>query len=377
MGISRSHWRRYALVGIGAVAVSASAVTLGKATASADPERSYRQVNLVSDISGVAATPDGNLINPWGLVSGPSTPFWVADNNAGVSTLYNGAGQPFPVGSPLVVHIPPPAGGSSAAPTGVVFNGTNDFAVSEGLNSAPALFIFATEDGTISGWALPVDVTHAILEVDNSKVPNAAGGAVYKGLAEGSADGANYLYATNFRSGRVDVFDHAFKPVSAFGFSDPNIPNGFAPFGIRNIDDKLYVTYAKQNAVKHDDVEGPGNGFVDVYSTEGELLKRLITQGVLNSPWGLALAPDGFGHFSDHLLVGNFGDGHVNAFDLNSGKADGALLDEDGNPIFNGGLWALDFGNGNASGPKTTLFFTAGVGGEAHGLFGALKLDSD
>jgi len=369
-------WKVYAIAGVGAVALT-QLLAGGRTTALGDAERSYRQVNLVSDISGVAPVPDANLVNPWGIVHGPKTPFWISDNNAGVSTLYDGTGQPFPAGSPLVVNIPPPAGGTSATPTGVVYNGTNDFVVSKGGASAPALFIFATEDGTISGWAQPVDVHNAILEADNSTKPNAQNGAVYKGLALGSADGSNFLYATNFRSGHVDVFDSTFHQVSSFSFTDPNIPAGFAPFGIRNIDDHLYVTYAKQNAMKHDDVAGPGNGYVDVYSTEGVLKKRLISQGPLNSPWGLELAPDGFGHFSDHLLVGNFGDGHINAFDLHSGDSDGALADEDGNPIFIGGLWGLDFGNGGAAGPTNTLFFTAGIGDEGHGLFGALKLDTD
>jgi uncharacterized protein (TIGR03118 family) len=366
--------RLYAIVAVAAVAVT-SAVTGTRVVAGGDPGRSYRQVNLVSDVSGVAAVTDPNLVNPWGLVHSPTSPWWISDNGTGVSTLYDGAGEPFPVGSPLVVTIPPPAGGSSASPTGVVFNGTSNFTLSAGATSAPALFIFATEDGTISGWAPQVDLHNAILEVDNSANPTAASGAVYKGLALGTANGADFLYATNFRAARIDVFDHAFKPVSAFSFSDAAIPAGFAPFGIANIGNKLYVTYAEQNAAKHDDVSGPGNGFVDVYSSTGALLQRLVSHGVLNSPWGMALAPNGFGKFSRDLLVGNFGDGHINAYDPKNGELQGTLLDEDGKPIVIGGLWGLGFGNGANAGPTHDLFFTAGIGAEGHGLFGDLKLD--
>jgi uncharacterized protein (TIGR03118 family) len=366
--------RLYAIVAVAAVAVT-SAVTGTRVVAGGDSGRSYRQVNLVSDVSGVAAVTDPNLVNPWGLVHSPTSPWWISDNGTGVSTLYDGAGEPFPVGSPLMVTIPPPAGGSSASPTGVVFNGTSNFTVSAGATSAPALFIFATEDGTISGWAPQVDLHNAILEVDNSANPTAASGAVYKGLAPGTANGADFLYATNFRAARIDVFDHAFKPVSAFSFSDAAIPAGFAPFGIANIGNKLYVTYAEQNAAKHDDVSGPGNGFVDVYSSTGALLQRLVSHGVLNSPWGMALAPNGFGKFSRDLLVGNFGDGHINAYDPKNGELQGTLLDEDGKPIVIGGLWGLGFGNGANAGPTHDLFFTAGIGAEGHGLFGDLKLD--
>src|SRR5438445_2749619 len=278
--------RIYAIVAV-ATAVVVSAVTGARAVAGTDQGRSYRQVNLVSDIAGVAGVTDANLVTPWGLVHSPTSPWWISDNGTGVSTLYDGSGQPFPVGSPLVVTIPPAAGGSSAAPTGVIFNGTSDFVVGGGGTAASALFIFATEDGTISGWAPQVDLHNAILKVDNSANPSAGNGTVYKGLALGTASGANFLYATNFRAGRVDVFDHEFNPVSTFSFSDPAIPAGFAPFGIANIGNSLYVTYAEQNAEKHDDVAGPGNGFVDVYSTTGVLLQRLVSHGALNSPWGL------------------------------------------------------------------------------------------
>jgi uncharacterized protein (TIGR03118 family) len=330
----------------------------------------YQQTNLVSDLPGVALVTDPHLVNPWGIVHGPTTPFWISDNGMGVSTLYNGTGAPFPVGSPLVVTIPPPHGspaGTLAAPTGVVFNGTTGFVVSNGTVSGAALFIFATEDGTISGWNRNVDVHNAILEVDKSP------GAVYKGLAMGSNSSGTFLYATNFRAGTVDVFDSQFHQVSLSGsFTDPNLLPGYAPFGIANINGNLYVTYALQNAAKHDDVAGPAHGFVDIYDTNGHLIRRLATRGRLNSPWGLAMAPANFGRFSNDLLVGNFGDGRINAVDPATGDFLGQLRDANNNPITINGLWGLDFGNDANAGPSTTLFFTAGLNDEANGLFGSL-----
>ena len=335
----------------------------------------YQQTNLVSDISGLASVTDPNLVNPWGLSHGPATPWWVSDNGKGVATLYKGDGTPFPVGSPLVVTIPPPAGspaGTTSAPTGNIFNGTSDFVVTENGVSAPSLFIFATEDGTISGWNRKVDVTNAILEVDNS-----AAGAVYKGLAMGSVGSSNFLYATNFHAGVVERYDAHFHPAGSFTDSTlstdcPITGQCFAPFGIRNINGNLYVTYALQKPGKHDDQAGPGNGFVDVFDTSGNLLQRLVSHGTLNSPWGLALAPNGFGRFGKDLLVGNFGDGHINAYKIDTGAFRGQLKDQKGNPITIDGLWALDFGNGALAGPTDTLFFTAGINDEADGLFGSI-----
>jgi uncharacterized protein (TIGR03118 family) len=326
----------------------------------------YQQTNLVSDIPGMAHFTDANLVNPWGLSHSPTSPWWVSDNGMGRSTLYNGSGQAFPVGSPLVVTIPPPAGGTSSAPTGNVFNSTTDFAVSTGN---PARFIFAAEDGTISAWNPQVNVTHAILKADNS-----ASGAVYKGLALASNDEGNFLYASNFHAGTVDVFDANFNQVQLEGsFTDHNLPDGFAPFGIQNINGKLYVSYALQNAEKHDDVAGPGNGYVDVYDTEGNLLRRLISKGKLNSPWGMALAPGNFGRFSNALLVGNFGNGRINAYNLHTGDFLGTLRDKNGGPIAIEGLWGLAFGNGALAGEKDELFFTAGINDEADGLFGKIQ----
>lgn len=332
----------------------------------------YTQTNLVSDIAGLAKITDPNLLNPWGIVAGPTSPFWISDNNAGVSTLYTGAGIPFPPppAGPLVVHIPASVSsgeGALGVPTGVVFNGSGDFVVSAAGKSGASVFIFATEDGTISGWNPTVDRNNAIRVVDNGP------GAVYKGLANASTPWGARLFAANFRAGTVDVFNGHFHQISTpGGFRDERVPAGFAPFGIRVIDGKVFVTYALQNDAKHDDIAGPGNGFVDVFTTNGWLVKRLISHGALNSPWGLALAPDNFGRFSDALLVGNFGDGHINAYDVHSGAFLGQLSDAAGAPIVIDGLWGLSFGNGATAGPTTTLFFTAGINGEADGLFGSL-----
>lgn len=340
----------------------------------------YQQTNLVSDIAGVALFTDKNLVNPWGLSHPPTGPWWISDNGTGLTTLYNGNGRKFPVGSPLVVTIAPPAGGTSAAPTGNIFNpvnGTNpdDFVVSENGKSGPSIFMFATEDGTISGWNPGVDVTHTILAVDRSAV---GAGAVYKGLAFGQSGGSEFIYATNFRFGTVEQFDSNFKLVRSFTDSQlaktcPFPNQCFAPFGIQNIGGNLYVTFALQDAAHHDDAHGPSRGFVDVFDTNGNLIKRLISRGALNSPWGLALAPSNFGQFSNDLLVGNFGNGRINAFDPNTGALLGQLKNQKGLIISINGLWGLAFGNGQTAGPTNALFFTAGINDEADGLFGKIQ----
>jgi uncharacterized protein (TIGR03118 family) len=334
---------------------------------------SFRETDLVSDIQGRAQHFDPNLVNPWGISSSSSSPMWISDNNAGVTTLYNGAGQKIP----LTVTIPPPPGsppGAMGTPTGTVFNPTSDFTITKGGTTGKALFIFATEDGTIAAWKQDADITNAVLPVDNSTTTDSAGdvGAVYKGLAIGSVGSANYLYAANFRFGTVDVFDGQFNPALAGSFMDPTIPTGFAPFGIQNIGgNQIFVTYAKQNAAKHDDVKGPGNGFVDVFSTSGVLLRRFASGGTLNSPWGLALAPSTFGNFHGDLLVGNFGDGLINAF-TPAGVFRGQLKSETNAPIQINGLWGLRFGNGGNGGDVNTLFFAAGINDEQDGLFGSI-----
>lgn len=330
----------------------------------------YQQTNLVSDTKGLAPNIDPNLVNPWGLVAGPTTPFWISDNNAGVSTLYTGAGQTVP----LVVNIPPPTGspaGTLGTPTGVVFNGNDEFHVTENKVTGASLFIFATEDGTISGWSPTVDRTNAILAVNNSPK------AVYKGLALASTPLGDFLYAANFRAGTVDVFDKNFAPVHFFGaFVDRFLPRGYAPFDIANFNGLLYVSYAKQNAQKHDDVAGPGHGFIDVFDVFGDFLFRLVSHGRLNSPWGMAIAPADFGQFSRDLLVGNFGDGRINVYNPFTGRFLGTVRGKNGRPLVNDGLWALSFGNGSKAGPTNTLFFTAGIDGEAHGLFGEIQVSN-
>ena len=323
----------------------------------------YRQTNLVSDIPNLAATTDTNLVNPWGLTRSSTSPWWVADNGTGVSTLYNGAGQAVP----LVVTIPPPAGGSSpAAPTGIVFNGNPDFEVASGF---PGRFIFVTEEGTISAWNPGVDLINAMLKVDNS-----SSSAIYKGATIAANGNANYLYVANFHGGSVEVFDTNFNPfpLAAGAFTDPSIPAGFAPFNVQNINGNIYVAFAMQDAEKEDEVAGPGLGFVDAFDPSGNLLMRLRSGRWMNAPWGIVLAPEGFGRFSHHLLVGNFGSGRIAAFDPKTGQFQGLLRGPNALPITIEGLWALSFGNGAAAGPVNTLFFTAGIDEEQHGLFGTL-----
>jgi uncharacterized protein (TIGR03118 family) len=334
----------------------------------------YLQTNLVSDIPHLARHTDPNLVNPWGLSASPDGKVRVSDNGTGLSTLYTGNGTALP----QVVTIPPPAGsppGTTAAPTGNVLNKTSDFVIRAGHRSGPATFVFATEDGTLSGWNPAVNRTDAILTVDNS-----ASGAVYKGLAPGRNARGNFLFATNFHAGTIDVFDAHFHQVHLAGpFIDPQLPPppigqpGFAPFGIQNIGGNLFVTYALQQPGQHDDMAGPGNGFVDVFDTNGHLLRRFASHGTLDSPWGMAVAPDDFGPFSHALLVGNFGDGRVNAFNRTTGAFLGQLADTAGRPITIDGLWGLTFGSGNEEEGAPTLFFAAGINDEADGLFGTLQ----
>lgn len=367
----------------------------------------YVQTNLVTDLSsGATFTKDINLKNPWGLTRSVSSPWWVSDNNAGVSTVYDGTGAEH-----LVVVIPGPNGTTPcpvggpvtsscfvSTPTGMVFNGTSEFDVTPGK---PAAFIFDTEDGTLSAWAGGAVAT---LKVDNSAIPTAADGAVYKGLAIGDCNGTAYLYATNFRAGRVEVYDTNFNQVHLSdncevdknawrhdddSFDDDRIPRGFAPFNIQNIGNRLFVTYAKQDASRHDDVAGAGLGFVDVYSTSGKLLTRFDHGPWLNSPWGVVWAPRDFGEFSNNVLVGNFGSGQIAAYDGFTGKFIGLMKDTNGNVLSINSLWALTFGNSasgcpstppagsglpkcGGGGPYNSLFFTAGINDESDGLFGTL-----
>jgi len=316
---------------------------------------SFSQQNLVSNIPGLAAWTDPNLVNPWGVSFSPTSPFWVSDNGTGLATLYNSTGTPLS----LVVTIPPPTGKMGpAAPDGQVFNPNP-------ANFGGAHFIFSTEDGTISSWS---GGTSALLNVDDSSA-----NSVFKGLALANNGSNTYLYATDFHNNAIDVFDTNFNKVTLGGsFTDPSLPAGYAPFGIRASGGFLYVTYALQNSAKHDDVAGPGHGFVDVFDTNGNLIQRLVSMGALNSPWGLAWAPAGFGKFSGDLLVGNFGDGTINAFDPKTGTLLGQIDGANGMPLINDGLWALTFGNGGNGGSTNILYFTAGLNQESDGLFGSI-----
>jgi uncharacterized protein (TIGR03118 family) len=335
---------------------------------------------------------DPNLANPWGITASPTSPFWVADNAAGVSTLYRvpGNGGAAVSINPLVVSIPSPGDplGRSGAPTGTVFNtdtANKGFKVAgvdrnNVATSAPALFIFATEDGTIVGWNPGVNPpgfdpilagTYGIIAVDNSTKPTVAEGAVYKGLAIATdAGGSTFLYATNFRAGTVEIYDSSFKFVSAF--TDPHLPNGYAPFNVVLIGGKLFVTYAKQDAAKHDDVALPAHGLVDIFDLSGHLLTRFTQHGHLNSPWGVVQAPASFGDSAGAILIGNFGDGRIHAFDPDTGKSLGSVVNSLGQEIIIDGLWSLTVGNGRGGGDAGTIYFTAGPNGEKNGLLGSL-----
>jgi uncharacterized protein (TIGR03118 family) len=351
--------------GLVPLVLSAAVCVAGIARADGD-DFVYKQTNLVSDGAVEAQTTDMQLKNPWGITAFAGAPFWVSDNATGLSTLYDGQGHIIP----LTVKIPPPGGsapGTLAAPTGIVWN-PNGMLFQLAAGQA-ALFIFATEDGTISAWNPNVDLHNAVLKVDNSEGGN---GAVYKGLALATNPSGVFLYATNFRAGTIDVFDSTFKPATLPGsFADPAVPAGYAPFGIALIDGNLYVSYAVQDAARHDDVKGPGHGIVDVFDTSGRLIQRFASHGALNSPWGMVRAPRDFGGFSSRVLIGNFGDGHISAFD-SAGQFRGQLLDTTGRRIFIDGLWGLAFGNALASDPRK-LYFTAGLNGEMDGLFGSLE----
>jgi len=333
----------------------------------------YTQTNLVSDGSVPAATISNNLINPWGIGHSATSPFWISDNGTGVTTVFDGAGNLVPIAGHDAITIAAPPGQDTSAPTGQVFNiAGSGFDITANGVTAPSVFLFATEDGTISGWAPTVDSGSSVLAVDNSQGGN---GAVYKGLAIGTTDQGTFLYAANFRNGTVDVFDSNFNQVDSF--TDPNVPPGYAPFNVQVLDNKLYVTFALQDAAKHDDVAGPGHGFVDAFDLNGNMLDQVASRGVLNSPWGLDIAPKGFGQFSGDLLVGNFGDGAIDAFNPKTDKFLGQLLGSDGNPLQIQDLWALTNGTGSAGTNPSAVYFTAGGQDEQHGLFGSLAATGD
>jgi uncharacterized protein (TIGR03118 family) len=368
-------WSPAVLVAAGALAVTA----VGAGPAGAQPA-AFSQVNLVSDVPGVAPLTDSDLGNAWGLAASPGTdaapgsPLWVSDNHTDKTTLYTGTGPTSVAKVGLVVRI------KSGAPTGAVFNtDPTGFVVHDSTgHSGPAVFLFDTESGAIDAWNPNVAANGAPpATITRTPVTNGAN-AVYKGLAIAAAsNGHTYLYAANFRSGRIEVYNSSFKSVTLSGgmFIDPNIPAGYAPFNAQELGGKLYVTYAKQDDTLTDDAPGSGHGFVDVFTNDGAFDHRLVSRGPLNSPWGLALAPAGFGDFGGALLVGNFGNGHINAFDPNTGAHLGQLTQANGHAIVIDGLWALRFGNGNAA--KTgELLFSAGPNEESHGLLGKIVVAS-
>jgi uncharacterized protein (TIGR03118 family) len=343
------------------------------------PSADFVQTNLVSDVPGLAQVLDPNLINAWGLTASGGSPFWVANQGSGTSTLYNGQGQP--QGGPLIVNIPaannPMAQGS---PTGDVFNiDTGSFQVSANGKTGSSIFLFATTDGTISGWSPGVDPTHAIIPQGETANP----GAVFTGLAIGTdAAGDTLLYAADFSHNTVDVYDSNFHLVTTLAgdFTDPNLPANYRVFNVQAIKNQLYVEYAPFDPATGGVLPGTGNGAVDVFNTDGQLQQQLIRGGKLDDPWGIALAPPNFGAFSNDLLVGNFGSGTINAFNPTTGKFVGQLMTSSGQPFDVEHLWSLQFGNGGTAGPTNTLFFTAGLTshfgagtGTPHGLFGSLQ----
>ena len=389
--------RQLVNISLTAAAVAAIAISSAAAQPQEDSQsdgNAYVVTPLVSNLPASAAMRDPVLQNAWGITFSPAgSPFWVNDNATGCSTLYAGDGTkiglqvsiPLPGGliapnscQPFDFSNPPAT--APAAPTGIVWNPSAAFLVPG--TKTPAAFIFATEDGTLSAWAGGLSpATDAVLALDNSANPTPGEGAVYKSLVFGLSAKGLLLYAANFRHATVDVFG----PTGANGlltavttdggFVDPHIPAGYAPFGIANIDGDLFVTYAQQNAQKHDDVAGPGHGFVDVFDTDGHLLRRFASRGPLNSPWAVTRASFAFGRFSGRILIGNFGNGHISAFD-NHGQFAGELEDVQGNPLMIDGLWTLTLGGGRGS-SSDTLYFAAGPNGETNGLFGTIAPASE
>jgi uncharacterized protein (TIGR03118 family) len=332
-------------------------------TASNGLAQHYQRTDLTADNSSTSPAPniDPNLVNAWGMSRSSGSPWWISDNGTSLSTLYNSTGVP----QSLVVSIPAPDGQPGGTPTGTVFNYTGAFQVAPGLS---AIFLFATEDGTISGWNPTANATNAIVKVNRS------GNAVYKGLALATTSLGPRLYATNFQTGQVDVFEGHFHPVRVVGgFVDAKLPLNYAPFGIQNVGGNIVVTFAHRKPGSLDEDHGPGLGFVDVFDTSGRLLLRLQHGTFLNAPWGIAEAPGDFGPFSHRLLIGNFGDGWIHAFNVVSGKLAGTLLDPTGSALAIDGLWALSFAGDNTnSGLATELFFTAGPNDEANGILGKI-----
>jgi uncharacterized protein (TIGR03118 family) len=347
---------------------------------------SFTDKALVSNNMGVVATAttiDANLSNPWGIAIAPGLPFWIADNNSNLSTLYSGTGevetQEITGSTDMGIAIPSSAAGVQSNPTGQVYNGGGGFLIATPKGQETAQFLFDGEGGTIAAWAN--DSGAAAMTAYDDGVVNGANHAVYKGLAIGTANGATYLYATDLHNNKVDVFDTNFaKPVAMQGkFVDPNLPAGFVPFGIAAVSNELYVTFAMQDQAMHDEVTGAGMGYVDAFDFNGNLLNRFASAGVLNAPWGIAVAPTGFGSLAGDVLIGNFGDGTVNIFTPNGtslATSVGALMVSNGGALSIPGLWSLAFGNGDPDKPTTTLFYTAGFANQTDGVFGSISPSS-
>ena len=348
------------------------------------PVSGFADTALVSDKVGVVAattTIDANLSNPWGVAIAPGLPFWIADNNSNLSTLYSGMGTnetgAITGANEVGIAIPASAAGVPANPTGQVYNGAGGFLISTSAGMEPALFIFDGEGGTIAAWAKDSGAT-AVTAYDDG-VANGANHAVYKGLALGTVNGSSFLYATDLHNNKVDVFDTNFaKPAAMQGkFIDPAIPAGFVPFGIVALNAQLYVSYAMQDAAKHDEATGAGLGYVDVFDFSGNFVSRFASAGVLNAPWGMAIAPTGFGSLAGDVLIGNFGDGTINVFAPNGtalATSMGPLTVTNGGARSVPGLWSLVFGNGDADKPLTTLFYTAGFANQTDGVFGSIAV---
>jgi uncharacterized protein (TIGR03118 family) len=348
-------------------ALAAALVLLAGTAWSGDTMPFYSTHPLVSDGANPADHVDASLRNAWGIAFNPNGAVWVADNKTNTSTLYDGTGTKVSLGAFPEVHLPPATNGD-AAPTGIVFNASADFVINQGGASGAAAFIFAGENGTLMGWSPAVNLGNAFVAYDDK-----TGGAIYKGLALAQNGLGYFLYASDFHNGKIDVFDKTFTRVTLTGtFRDANIPQGYAPFGIRNIQGDLYVTFAKQDSNRQDDAPGAGFGFVDVFDANGGLIRRVAAQGSLNAPWGIALAPSDFGRFSNRLLISNFGDGTIDAFDPATGDFLGQLRATNGQVLKIDGLWGLSFGNGLLGQPINSLFFTSGPGHEQHGLYGRI-----
>lgn len=358
----RGRFHPLSRIGAGILLLSLGACGGGGSSSSAPTppptSPSYQLTVLVSDQATAGATTDANLVNPWGLAYGPTTDFWVANQASATTTVYDGLGQ-MPT-TPLAVAVPAVAGRVMGGPTGVVFNG----AAASFLGDK---FLVASLDGCICGWSAGATMTR--------RLDNSGANAVYTGLATGTSGTASYLYAANLSAGTVDVFDVNFAPVNlgAGALVDPTLPAGFSPYNVQVLAGKLYVTYAKHDPAALRESTGAGLGYVSVFNLDGTFVRRVASAGALNAPWGVALAPANFGPYSGALLVGNFGDGHITAYDATAGTQLGQISGANGAPLVVSGLWALSFGNNTSAGVSNQLYVTAGPQAETHGKFATIS----